>query len=130
MDRDFEKYRGGANEALSKRIHVTICRGSRIVLNKNVYEKMGKPEAVSLYYSRQRDMIGIEPTSPRLNDAFPLVAEGHGGYRINAAPFCRHFNIRVDTTLKFLDPELLGRELRLKLGHTICVARKRKKKNQ
>ncbi len=49
--------------------------------------------------------------------------------RINAAPFCRHFNIEIDSTRKFITPDLAGNTLYLSLAKTISVAtRKRKKK--
>jgi hypothetical protein len=128
MHRDFERFRGGPNEAMSKRLHVTISPAKLILLNRNVYNLLGRPAAVHLGYSRQRDAIAIEPTSARFNDAFPLVANPCN-WRINAAPFCRHFGISIDTTLKFIDPELDGNTLYLKLGHTVSVGgRKRRKK--
>jgi hypothetical protein len=129
MDRDFEKFRGGANEAMSKRLHVTISPAKLILLNRNVYEQLGKPEAVALYYSRERDMIGIAATSPRFNDSFPVLTHSRS-WRINAAPFCRHFNICIDRTLKFLTPVIRGTELHLNLGQTISVARERRPKKK
>jgi len=63
---------------------------------------------VRLYYSRTRDCIGLEAASGNFNDTFPVVANGPSGWRISAAPFCRHFNISVDTTVKFVAPNLDG----------------------
>ena len=125
MERDFERFRGGPNEAASKRVHITISPAKLILLNRNAYEMIGKPEAVYLYFSRERDSIGIEPTSPRFNQAFPVIPSGHG-WRINAAPFCRHFNIHVDTTLKFLDPAITRNSVLLKLSETVSVARRKR----
>jgi hypothetical protein len=46
-----------------------------------------------------------------------------------ALPFCRHFGIKIDTTLKFTSPEIVGDALHLKLGETTVVGgRTRKKK--
>ena len=128
MDRDFEPFRAGPNEARSLRLHVTISRQRILRINRNVFEKLGRPESVRLSYSRERDAIGIEAASPRLNDAFPLIPEP-AGHRINAAPFCRHFGIDVDTTLKFILPEIEGNALYLKLGEKVSVGgRKRRKR--
>jgi hypothetical protein len=128
MDRDFERFRGGANEAMSKRVHVTISPARLILLNRNMYETLGKPAAVYLNFSRVRDTIAIEPASPRLTETFPVIPTGHG-WRINAAPFCRHFGIDIDTTLKFVRPEIVAGALYLKLSETVSVGgRKRKKK--
>ena len=128
MDREFERFRGGANEALSERLHVTISPAKLILLNRNVYNLFGKPDAVYLNYSRERDIIAIEHASPRSPECFPVMVNG-AGWRISAAPFCRHFGIKIDTTLKFVSPEIVGDALQLKLGETTVVGgRKRKKK--
>ncbi|MEP7076332.1 MAG: hypothetical protein ABI878_11035 [Acidobacteriota bacterium] len=128
MDREFEKFAGGPNEAIAKRIHVTITPAKLIRLNRNMYEQMGKPSAVHLGYSRTRDVIAIEEASPRLSDSFPVLPN-RCAWRINAAPFCRHFGISIDTTLKFIRPDLEGNTLLLNLRETISVgSRKRRKK--
>ena len=128
MDREFERFRGGANEAASKRLHVVISPQRFIRMNRNMYELFGKPAAVYLNYSRARDIIAIEHASVRAAESFPLVPDSRG-WRINAAPFCRHFGIRADAMLKFVAPDIVGDALHLKLGETIIVGgRKRKKK--
>jgi hypothetical protein len=120
MERNFERFLGGPNEALAKRLHVTISPENIIYLNRNMYVQMGRPEAVHLGFDRQRDTIAIEPASPRLNDSFPVMANQHN-WRINAAPFCRHFGIKIDTRLKFISPDLVGNTLQLDLRHVVSV---------
>lgn len=127
MDREFERFQGGPNEATSQRIHVTINPGLLILLNRNIYTKLGKPAAVYLHYSRTRDIIAIEPASPRLPGSFPVLQSG-SGWRINTAPFCRHFGICIDTTLKFIRPDIEGNALLLKLFETVSVGGRRRKK--
>jgi hypothetical protein len=127
MDGVFEIFRGGPNEAISKRLYVTISPANLILLNRNIYIQMGRPEAVHLGFDRARDIIAIEPANPRFNDTFPLVANP-SNWRINAAPFCRHFGIRIDTTLKFICPELVGNTLHLKLREVVSVARTKRRK--
>jgi hypothetical protein len=126
MERDFEVFRGGPNEAMSKRLYVTISPANLILINRNVYIQMGRPEAAHLGFDRVRSIIAIEPASPRLNDSFPLVANPCN-WRINAAPFCRHFGIRIDQTLKFIAPDLVGNTLQLKLNEVVSVARVRRR---
>ena len=132
MDRDFERFLAGPTVSAAQRLHVTINRHNVLSFNNNVYRLIGKPEAVCLYYSRTRDTIGMLPVSPRFNEAFPVKQHGRTGWRINAAPFCRHFGIRVDSTIRFVDPEIEGVKLLLKLSHTVSAALvpgKRKKRN-
>ncbi len=128
LDREFERFHGGPNEPASKRLHVTISPAKLILLNRNVYHLMGKPAAVYLNFSRTRDIIAIEPGSPHSCESFPVIKNAHN-WRINAAPFCRNFNIDIDTQLKFIRPEIEGDALMLKLKETVSVGgRKRKKK--
>ena len=94
-----------------------------------MYRRLGKPDAVFLNYSRERDIIAVEPTSPRFNASFPVVANPMN-YRINAAPFCRHYGIKIDIQLKFIDPEITGEALYLDLKHTVSVGRKKRKKKE
>jgi len=128
LDREFERFHGGPNEPASKRLHVTISPAKLILLNRNAYNLIGKPEAVYLNFSRVRDCIAIEPASPRVSDSFPVIKNPHN-WRINAAPFCRHFGIDIDTQLKFIRPDLEGNALVLNLKDTVSVGgRKRRKK--
>ena len=128
LDREFERFHGGPNEPASKRVHITISPAKLILLNRNDYEMMGKPAAVFLNFSRKRDIIAIEPASERLPDSFPVI-QNPSNWRINAAPFCRNFNIDIDTQRKFIRPEFEGDALMLKLGETVSVGgRKRRKK--
>ena len=130
MDKDFEKFQGRPTEALRNRVYVTLSPKRNIVLNRRAYELLGRPQAVRLYFSRDRSAIGLEPVSPRFNDAFPLMPNGSAGYRISAAPFCRHYNIAPDETLKFIAPEVDGHSMMLKLGETISVARPRRRRTK
>lgn len=129
LDRDFERFHGGPNEPASKRLHVTISPAKLILLNRNVYHLIGKPAAVYLNYSRARDIIAIEPASPRVPDSFPVIQNPYN-WRINAAPFCRNFNIDIDTQLKFIRPELEGNALMLKLGETVSVGGRKKREKK
>lgn len=128
MDREFERFHGGPNEAIAKRLHVTISPAKLILLNRNIYNQLGRPAAVYLNYSRAREIIALEPASPRLAGTFPVIANPMN-WRINAASFCRHFRIEIDTQLKFVNPEIVGNALYLKLAETVSVGgRKRKNK--
>ena len=123
MDRDFERFIGGPNEARQDRLYVTLSPTRNLVINRKVYEQLGQPASVRLYYSRRRDCIGVERSPGSFNDSFPVMANGPVGYRISAAPFCRHFGISVESTVKFISPEFDGESLLLNLGETISVAR-------
>lgn len=129
MERDFEKFRGGPTPAAQDRMRVTINKASVISFNKNTHRHLGRPLAVYLYFSRTRDLIAIEPLqSPNFAESFPVLEKSSSGWRINAAPFCRHFGIRIDTALRFIDPEIRDGKLNLKLSETVSVAQVRRRR--
>ena len=128
IDRDFEKFRGGPTQPRSERIHVTLDWRNVIGINDNLYRLLGKPSAVYLYYSRTRDTIGLEPIQhSRLPEAFPVTQKA-AGWVVYATPFCKHFNIRVEGTQKFISPDIRDGKLMLKLSETITVRAHRRKK--
>jgi hypothetical protein len=132
LTRDFEKFQGGPTLPSSEKMHVTISPRHIVLINANAYRLMGKPQAVHLYYSREKDTIAVEPTSPRLPMAFPLK-EKHNSWHIHTAPFCRHFGIRPATTLRFINPSIdEGGRLTLKLSETVTTSKgpRRKKKQE
>ena len=98
-DRDLEKFTGGPNKPAQFGMRVSLSRYGVLTFNKNAYAELGKPAAVYLYFSRLRDLIAVEPVqSINLPAAFPVLEKNISGYRINAAPFCRHYGICLDTT--------------------------------
>lgn len=130
VDRDFEKFMGGPTESKADRLYVTINKDYVIGLNDKTYRLLGKPPAAYLYYSRARDTIMIEPVhSLRLPTAFPIKPRTKFGWRINASPFCTHFNIRLDSTQRFVTPEINSDgHLVLKLNETVTIRQLRRKK--
>ncbi|MEP6848363.1 MAG: hypothetical protein ABI999_05865 [Acidobacteriota bacterium] len=128
LDRKFEKFMGGPTVPPETRVHVSIDGRGVITMNATAFRLLGKPKAVYLHFSRADDTIAIEPVdSDRFPAAFPLRPNGTARY-LNSAPFCRHFNIRLDTTHRFITPDLRDGALHLKLRETVTIRRERKKK--
>jgi hypothetical protein len=85
---------------------------------------------VNLYFTRARDVIAVEPvSSARLPESLPAL-ETNSGYRMNAARFCTHFGITLDSTQKSLAPDIHDGKLWLKLGETIATTRVVKQKRK
>jgi hypothetical protein len=126
-DRDLEKFRGGPNKPAQYRMRVTLNKSNVLSFNRNTYEQLGRPPAVYLYFSRVRDLIVVEPVqSINMSEAFPVLEKSSSGYRINAAPFCRHFGICLDMTMRFIDPEIRNGKLELKMAEVVSVAQVRR----
>lgn len=129
MDREFEKFRGGPTQSKAERIYVTLDSRGVLSMNKNLHRILGKPVAAFLHYSRASDVIAVEPLdNPRLAEAFPVHERSGGGWRINTSPFCKHFGIRLDTTERFISPDIRDGKLMLKLRETVTVKNLRRRK--
>ena len=105
FEKEYEKFTGGPNVPNNERIHVTINKMGVIYLNRNCHRMLGQPAAVHLFFNRIKDRIAIKKVQPLLADAFPLK-EKPGYYLIHASPFCRNYGIRLDTTEKFVRPDI------------------------
>lgn len=121
IDRKFEKYRGGPTVTAGERLHVTLAPNGRIFFNRRVHDLLSKPSAVYLYLSRSDDQIAVEPASARLPESLPVL-ETKQGWRVNAAPFCRHFRLQLETCEKFIYPEIANGHHLLKLSETVTVS--------
>ncbi len=132
LDRQCEKFLGGPTVPYTERVHVTIKSGGAIFLNQKAHKMMGRPMAVYLYYNRPKDMIILEPTQAVTgNAAFLLKDAGHSARLIYANPFCKHFGIKINGTLRFLDPSVDAvSRMYLKLNETVTVTRGPRKKKK
>lgn len=124
LDRKWEKFRGGPANAFGQSLEprVTINFRGKIFLNRKMYELLGSPKAVALFYSREDDAIAVQPAYDRFAEHFPVSRLGSSGAGIHASTFCRHYNIRVPTTERFIRPELTNEgQLILNLRETVTV---------
>jgi len=129
LERDFEKFKAGPLLPTQDRLHATLSSNGKIYLNKKLYRVLQKPAAVALYYSRERDVIAVEPANPRFPQSFPVL-ECRMGYRIGAGPFVGHFHIRTKNTVRFVRPDMTDSgALLLDLRNTVNVTERRSSRN-
>lgn len=126
MIKHFVEFEGRQTAAQRNEIRVSLNSKKVFVLNPNAYEALGSPEAVRLYFDEGRKVIGMRAATAELPNAFTLKrGSGSGRHRaIFAAPFCTHFGIRADGTVRFLNPEMDGDMLTLDITKTVNVTRK------
>jgi len=121
LDRQWEKFKGGPHMKRGDEVRVTINRKGLIYMNPKMYQWFGRPKAVALYYSREDDSIAIEPGYPRFAENFQVVKK-QMGWAIHASTFCRHYNIRIPNTERFIRPNLTNEgQLLLNLRETVTV---------
>jgi hypothetical protein len=125
MIRYWTPFNGKPNHSNRGKVRVTISPKSAILLNRLAFETLGRPAAVELMFDHTYGIIGLKPTKPEAHNAFPVVSAVNGYYRrINAASFCRHFNIRLEKTMLFLYPTIEpDGVMELNLTKTMTVTR-------
>lgn len=98
----FEEFDKRAATA-SKSPFVTIQRKGPFSLNKAAVELMGEPEAVTLLYNGEENLIGFKPTSPANPRAFPLRPQGRNAstYMLAGQAFTRHYGIDTSTARRY-----------------------------
>lgn len=124
MIKHFVEFEGRQTAAGRNEIRVSLNRKKVFVLNPKAYKALGNPEAVKLFFDEGRKVIGMRAATAELSNAFSLKRGGSGRHQIVlAAPFCTHFGIRVEGTVKFLNPEMDGDMLTLDITKTVNVTR-------
>ena len=124
LDPGYVRFTAGPNIAQSDRIHVTLNQKGRLRLNANAFRLLGAPRSVVLFYDPNKKKIAVSPCHPQLADAFPvkIQAKDAGTRIIFAASLCRHFRIDLDTTERFIDPDIDSHGvLHLDLTRTVTV---------
>lgn len=121
LDRKWEKFHGGPLTKDGETLRVTLNRKGLIYMNAKGYQALGRPKAVALYYSRDDDAIAVEPAYPRFVENFQVVKK-QNGWAVHASTFCRHYNIRIPNTERFLRPDITNEgQLILNLKETVTV---------
>ena len=122
----WEEFQAGPTLPLEKRMHVTLSPRNVILINGNIHDRLGNPDAVLLLFDKVNSIIGISPAPASRPNAFPIRTKGRGRHRlIWASPFCKHFGIRVDRVTAFINAEIdENGVLRLDLRSTTEITRR------
>src|SRR4051794_7648749 len=104
----WEVFTGGPTPPRSERLHVTLNKKNVILINGNIHDKLGNPEAVMLMFDKVNSIIGLNPVGADTENSFPVKPKSGGGRHrlIRATPFCKFNKIKVDVNTAFLKPEI------------------------
>lgn len=101
---EFEKYekskagRGGVGPRVSMR------KSGSIGINGAAMEEYFEGfDWVTLYFSKENDLVGIKPESERVSDSYSLQHRGGQGYggSINATSFMREYDLLPNKTTQY-----------------------------
>ena len=119
----FVEFQGKQTTTGRKEIRVSLNSKKVFVLNPKAYQALGSPDAVKLFFDEGRKIIGMRAATTEQPNAFTLKRCAGRHQMIYAATFCTHFGIRVEGTVKFLNPEMDGDMLTLEITKTVNVTR-------
>lgn len=106
---------------LKNKLRATVNYRGMIYLNQKLYDSLGNPAAVALFYNREDDVIAVQPAFELSDETFP-IQKHQAGYVVRASTFCRHYRVRVPNTEEFLRPTIdQNKTLILNLRDTITV---------
>ena len=107
MNRTWEE--GGREERRTARVghYATINSQGQIMLGRFTHEALDCAEAVMLLFDRLNMTLGIQKTHPRTENAYPVKPMGrHGGKLIRGAQAANQFGLRINGTVRFINPEI------------------------
>lgn len=89
--------------AASKSPFVTLQKRGPLSLNKAAYELLGAPEAVTLLYDREEQLIGLNPADQGNPRAFPLRPQGEraSNFLIAGQAFTQYYGIDTSTARRY-----------------------------
>ncbi len=130
LDSQYQKYMGSPFMWGAEHVHVTIDTRGAVFLNERAHYLMGRPPAVILYFNEPKNTIVLEPAAAAQGpNAFPVSPIHDKGRKIYASGFCRHFGIRPEATLRFIEPAIDDEyRMHLNLHETITVSRRQRGK--
>lgn len=129
MARKWTVYQGGPNGGERMALRITLSSRGVMLFNNRAYQAMGSPGAVELMFDEENGVIGLRPRDIRFQNAFPMKNEAKDAKkyqyrRINAASFCKHFDIKPKSTILFTQPDMDDNgTLLLDLGTAVNVGR-------
>ena len=110
MKKRWTEFEGRPNRVTKQAPGVTLNHKGVFLLNAKAFAALDEPAAVAFSYDEDERIIGIRPIDARRLNAFPVLRKTNiknPSFRIvNGSPFCKHFGIKVKTTIRFSNVEL------------------------
>ncbi|MEQ1605623.1 MAG: hypothetical protein ABL999_12220 [Pyrinomonadaceae bacterium] len=128
MYRRWTEFVGSPNKYRKDSPHVTLSPKGVILMNHVAHASFGSPEWVKLFYDRQNCAIGLKPTGPDADNAFPVKNKGkNANLLIHAKPFIVDLSLETPKTIVFHGVEVDDDMLVLDLTRTTAAVSRAKK---
>ncbi len=107
MIKQWDVFTETANSRRSNSLRVSLSKRSLFAVNQLGYEALNKAEAIELMFDKVNKLIGMRPCPPEQKNAFKLRQQGKSNsYYVRARAFCAYYNIKVNQTVVFDEPEV------------------------
>lgn len=105
---------------------VSLSPRGVFTLNQPTFDEMGEPEAVEFLYDRAQNLIGLAPANKEIPHAYTVRKQKtNKSYLIGARPFCYHYKITIEQTVRFRDVKFDEGVLILDLKNTEPVEKRK-----
>lgn len=107
-------------------MRVSLSPRGVFTLNQPTYDEMGKPEAVEFLYDRTERLIGLRPATKEIPHAYIIRKQKtNKSYLIGARPFCFHYKLNVENTVRFKEIKFTDGVLILDLKNTMVLEKRK-----
>ena len=107
--------------------YITLNGKGEFLINRPLFDGMEQPEAVLFYFDPDTDTIGMRKADLRQPNSFAIRLNNPSGTRIiRARIFTTKWDIRLDGTFCFPDPQIENGMLLLPLNTRLNVSRPRR----
>lgn len=87
-----------------RKLCISLNRRGDLAINAPAWESMNRWFAV-LYFDREGNRIGLKPVRPGEENSFPMRRiQDRDAVVIHASRFMRQFEIRIEETIRFVNP--------------------------
>jgi hypothetical protein len=117
---DFEEFRSDARP-VKHPFCVSIYPHGEMRMNRGVYDAMGAPVEVILFFDKKKRVIGIRPSYTVVNHAIRVRTQKDGRPYIPMPAFLDKHKIRPSLSIRFLDPYIQEGTLILDLNRTAHI---------
>ena len=87
-------------------LYVSLNRNGSFAINQMAYERLGKPDAVLIFYNVKLFSLAIKGVAAGTKDSYNVRNHGKkGGKIIRAHRLITHFGIKTPETIEFVAPK-------------------------
>ena len=122
---NFVTFEGAPNGRRGETLRVTLGPNRTFLMSRSAWERMGRPDAVTLAFDAVDRKIALRPCPPDKKNAFRVAKRSSGSHRVvYAGAFLTHFNIYAPHTVLFDNPEFTpDKSMILNLGNVTRIGR-------